>query len=97
MVVLSIEPAWSKKMAYALFQNKKLVYYDQRESLSELHISDVSIDFVIAEDPYLCENVRKYFVGKRVQTFKILCFAVGKIIYLAETLGAEYKLIRTVD
>ena len=67
------------------------------KDLNELPIADQTVDVIVTERPYIGGNVKKYSAGSRVQTFETLCYAIGEIIHLAKTIGAEYKLIRPVD
>jgi len=90
MTILSIDPAVSKKIAYAMFVDEQLQGYNKVDHISE--IDDVintalDIDLVVTEDMYLGNNVR---------TLKQLEREVGKIIYLCEIYEIEYRLIAPV-
>ena len=95
MKVLSIDPAWAKPMAYAIFHGDQLVYHDKFSHTRELCITDA--DIVVTEDPYLGGPARAFSSGKWVNTFKELCFAVGMIALMAQAMEAKLVLIRPVD
>ncbi len=90
MTILSIDPAVSKKIAYALFVDEQLQCYNAVDRIYE--IDDVintalDIDLIVTEDMYL---------GKNVQTLKQLCYVVGGILYLCQIYDIEYRLIAPV-
>lgn len=103
MTILSIDPAFSKPMAYAVFNEQgKCFNYDTIEKLDlssvldcKLVVPDISI--IVTENPYPCGRIRQYSSKGYSETFKKLCFAVGMIIQFANSIGAEYRLIRPVD
>ena len=95
MIVLSIDPAWAKEMAYAVFRDGQLCFYDKFRTTKELCVTNA--DVVVTEDPYLGGDAKKYSYRGHVDTFKKLCFAVGMISVLAAALEAEFVLIRPVD
>lgn len=95
MIVLSIDPAWAKPMAYAIFNDNKLVYHDKFRYTREICITDA--DIVVTEDPYLGGDARKYSSRGHINTFKKLCMAVGMIALIAEACKAEFVTIRPVD
>lgn len=100
MVILSIDPAWGKDMAYAVFWDGKLRDGGKTKNLCnlglEMQARVLPLGYVVTEDPYPGGNIKIYSYRGQVHTLKTLCFAVGKIIQLAESLGAEYELIRPV-
>ena len=90
MTILSIDPAVSKKIAYALFVDEQLQYYgavDQIYEIDDVINTALDIDLVVTEDMYL---------GKNVQTLKQLCYVVGGILYLCQIYDIEYRLIAPV-
>lgn len=98
MIVLSIDPAWAKPMAYAVFKEGQLVYHDKFRTTKELCVTNA--DVVVTEEPYLRKgNSRDYSYSKtgRVGTFRTLCYAVGMISLMAQVLEAEIVLIRPLD
>jgi len=95
MTVLSIDPAWAKPMAYAVFDDGQLVYHGKFTHTRELFVTKA--DFVVTEDPYLGGNAIPFSNNKWVNSFKQLCFAVGMIALMAQAMEADFKLIRPVD
>ena len=90
MTILSIDPAISKKIAYALFVDEQLNDYgtaDQIYEIDDVINTALDIDLVVTEDMYL---------GKNVQTLKQLCYVVGGILYLCQIYDIEYRLIAPV-
>jgi len=97
MKLISIDPAWAKPMAYALFENGQCVYYDKIDKLNCLTVSESPVEMIITEDPYPGGKIRIYSYKGYSETFKKLCFAVGMVIQFADSINAEYRLIRPVD
>jgi len=95
VIVLSIDPAWAKPMAYAVFREGRLVYHDKFRTTRELCVTNA--DVVVTEDPYLGGDAKKYSSRGHVDTFKKLCFAVGMVSVIAAALEAEFVLIRPLD
>lgn len=98
MIVLSIDPAWAKPMAYAVFKEGQLVYHDKFRTTKELCVTNA--DIVVTEEPYcrkLKEKDYSYSNRGRLGTFRKLCYAVGMISLMAQALEAEFVLIRPVD
>jgi len=95
MIILSIDPSWAKPMAYAVFRDGQLCFYDKFRTTKELCVTNA--DIVVTEDPYLGGDAKKYSSRGHIDTFKKLCFAVGMISLLAQALEAELELIRPVD
>jgi len=95
MTLISIDPAWAKPMAYAIFENGKVIFYDKIFKFNDIK-PDLA-DMLVTEDPYPAGSIKKYSYKGWVETFKKLCFAVGRIIEFAEINHVEYKLIRPVD
>jgi len=58
MIVLSIDPAWAKPMAYAVFRDGQLCFHDKFRTTKELCVTNA--DVVVTEDPYLGGDVKKY-------------------------------------
>lgn len=95
MKVLSVDAAWSKSWAFALFINERLCYYDKVKELDE--IPDKDIDYIVTENPYPGGKINQYSYKGRVETFRKLCFAVGMVMQFAKSIGAVYQLVRPVD
>jgi len=95
MTVLSIDPAWAKPMAYAVFKDGRLVYHDKFRTTKELCVTDA--DIVVTEDPYLGGYAKKYSSRGHIDTFKKLCFAVGMVALISQVMEAELVLVRPVD
>jgi len=95
MTVLSIDPAWAKPMAYAVFDDGRLVYHDKFTHTRELCVNNA--DIVVTEDPYLGGPAIPFSSNKWVDTFKKLCMAVGMIALMAQAMEAELVLVRPVD
>jgi len=95
MIVLSIDPSWAQPMAYAVFRDGQLCFYDKFRTTKELCVTNA--DVVVTEDPYLGGNAKKYSSRGHIDTFKKLCFAVGMISLIAQALEAEFVLVRPVD
>lgn len=95
MVILSIDPAYAKPYAYAIFHDQELVATGQVSRLKALPPG--RLDYVITEDPYPRGEIKAYSYKGNVVTFKKLCFAVGKIQLFAELKKAKVILVRPVD
>ena len=98
MIVLSIDPAWAKPMAYAVFRDGDLCFYDKFRTTRELCVTNA--DVVVTEEPYcrkLKEKDYSYSNTGRIGTFRKLCYAVGMISLIAQVLEAKIELIRPVD
>jgi len=93
--VLSVDAAWSKPWAFALFNNEILCYCDKVKELDE--IPDKDVDYVVTESPYPGGKIKQYSYKGRAETFKTLCFAVGMVIQFSKSIGAQYQLVRPVD
>jgi hypothetical protein len=92
MIILSIDPAWAKEMAYAVFRDGQLCFYDKFRYTKELCVTNA--DIVVTEDPYPGGDAKKYSYRGHVDTFKKLCFAVGMISVIAAALEVELVLIQ---
>lgn len=92
MNILSIDPAAAKDTACAFFLDDKLAYYELVPDMGGvddlIYCCEQELDLIVTEDMYL---------GQNVKTLKELCYAVGKIMYLAEIHMIDCKLIRPVD
>jgi len=96
MKLISIDPAWAKPMAYALFENEVLEECGKTEGIGGLIIR-ISPDVIVTERPYLGGDVKKYASRGRIETFEKLCYAVGVVGAFAGYVGAEFQLVRPVD
>ncbi len=90
MNILSIDVAITKPTAYALFLFSDLAEHGKADGISQLveMMSLHDLDLIATEDMYHKQNV---------DTLKKLCYEVGKVIYIADTYGIKYRLIRPVD
>ena len=95
MRVLSIDPAWSKKWAFAYFRDGRLCYFDRVDELDK--IPDHDIDYVVTEDPYPGGNIKKYSYKGWAESYGNLKLAVGMVIQFSKSIRATYQLIRPVD
>jgi hypothetical protein len=95
MIILSIDPAWAKEMAYAVFRDGQLCFYDKFRYTKELCVTNA--DIVVTEGLYLRGDAKKYYYRGHVDIFKKLCFAVCMISVIAAVLKAELVLIQPVD
>ena len=91
MNLLSIDVAITKPAAYALYLDDKLSCFDKVPGIDDIEdilsmIAD--LDLIVTEDMYHKKNIA---------ILKKLCYEVGKVIYIANTHGIKYKLIRPVD
>jgi hypothetical protein len=93
--VVSVDAAWSKPWAFALFIDERLVYYDRVKDL--IGIPDKDIDYVVTENPYPGGKIETYSYKGRSESFRTLCFAVGMVMQFAKSIGAVYQLVRPVD
>ena len=91
MNLLSIDPAVSKKIAYALFLDDRLKCYDlvpEVGDIEDIISAVIDLNLVVTEDMYL---------GKNFDTVKKLCYAVGEIIHVCKLYSIEYRLIAPVE
>ena len=95
MKVLSVDAAWSKPWAFALFRDERLCYCDKVKEL--VRIPDQDVDYVVTENPYPGGKIDTYSYRGRSESFRTLCFAVGMVIQFAQSIGAVYQLVRPVD
>ncbi|MBW1700474.1 MAG: hypothetical protein JRK26_27290 [Deltaproteobacteria bacterium] len=96
MKLISIDPAWAKPMAYALFENEVLEECGKTEVIGGLIIR-AGPDVIVTERPYLGGNAKKYSQRGVSRTFETLCYAVGIVAAFAGYVGAEFHLVRPVD
>jgi hypothetical protein len=82
-------------MAWALFTDGHLRYYDKTAELHKIQVRD--IDYVVTENPFPGGEIKKHSYKGRVEAFKNLCFAVGMVIQFAKSIEVKYQLIRPVD
>ena len=88
MTVLAIDPAVSKKIAYALLKDGTLKLYGKVEKVQDLTmLFNYHPDLVVTEKMYLSKNARTY--GQ-------LSEEVGKIKLLCEIYDIRYRLIPPV-
>ena len=95
MKILSIDAAWSKPWAFALFIDSSLCYCDKVKELED--IPDKDVGYIITENPYPGGKINKYSYRGRSETFKRICFDVGMVLQLEKSVGAQYWLVRPVD
>ena len=87
MNIISIDPAVSKKIAYAVFLEDRLRFYDLVDEVIDVKdvlASGLDLEIVVTEDMY---NGPDFSVVKR------LCYTVGEIRILAHMYGLECRLI----
>jgi Holliday junction resolvasome RuvABC endonuclease subunit len=85
MVILSIDPAVSKKIAYALFKDGALKLYGKVDRVQDLTmLFNYHPDLIVTEKMYL---------GKNAKTYGQLSEEVGKIKILCEIYDIPYRLI----
>jgi Holliday junction resolvasome RuvABC endonuclease subunit len=86
MVTLAIDPAYSKALAYALFQERNLLFHGKEKDIRQIVMNILLYrpDIIVTEDMYL---------GKNVDTLKKLCYSVGKIMLVCEGIGIPLRLI----
>jgi Holliday junction resolvasome RuvABC endonuclease subunit len=75
MVILSIDPAVSKKIAYALFKDGDLKLYGKFDKVQDLAmLFNHNIDLVVTEEMYLGENPKTFGqLSKIVGKIELLC------------------------
>ncbi|KPJ86226.1 MAG: hypothetical protein AMS17_13405, partial [Spirochaetes bacterium DG_61] len=75
MVILAIDPAVSKKIAYALFKNEDLKLYGKFDKVQDLAmLFNHNIDLVVTEEMYLGENPKTFGqLSKIVGKIELLC------------------------
>ena len=78
MTLLAIDPSWRHGYAYAYFVGEEVKKAETCNIYTLAIIIQTVPDLVVIEEPYL---------GKNVDTFKKLCYSVGKVLYLCD----EYK------
>lgn len=91
MNLLSIDPAVSKDIAYALFLDDQLKSYDLVSEIEDVEgvilTSMFDIELIVTEDMYC---------GPNFDTVKKLCYVVGEIRYLAKQYGIDCRLVAPV-
>jgi len=90
MNIISIDPAVSKKIAYAVFLEDRLDHYqlaDSVEDVQEAMLLLPRLDLVVTEDMYN---------GPNFNVVKQLCYAVGEIRSLAKRFNLDCRLIPPV-
>jgi len=96
MKLLSVDPAWAKAMAYAIFEDSVLKDFGKSENIGKV-IIDAKPDVVITERAYLGGDVKRYVNKGWIETFEKLSWAIGIVASFAGYIGAKFKLVRPVD